>query len=78
MANCSVDSWNQAGKYAIFRFEAKWLLKENFMMLVQRTLREFIIGSYAYQLSRKNQNSQKINRVLEKISYNSVSNCKTV
>lgn len=43
----SMDCWNQKGKYLPFRFEAKWLLQENFPQLVQQTWRKFIKGSYA-------------------------------
>lgn len=42
------------GRFPRFRFEAKWLQRESFMMLVHQTWREFIKdkGSCAYQLAR--------------------------
>lgn len=36
-----------------FKFEAKWLLEENFINLVKSVWTTFIKGSFAFQLIRK-------------------------
>lgn len=48
-----LDNWDRTSKFPSFRFEAKWLLHDNFMKLVNQTWKRFINRSSTYQLVRK-------------------------